>query len=331
MLEADVDLVIVATPMPLHVPQSVLALQAGKHVLSEVPAAVDLEQCWNLVQAVESSSARYMMGENVNFTKSNALVNAMVRQGLFGEVYYAEGQYIHELKNLNEETSWRRRWQTGRNGCTYSTHSLGPILQWMEDRVETVTCNGSGHHYRDWRGEPYEIEDSVTMACKLGRGGLSTIRLDMLSNRPSNTAYFALQGTEGCYEAPRGFGDGHKVWLKGRSNRENAWQSLWDYEADFLPEEWRDLSAEIRDSGHGGSDYLEVRRFVDAVLKDAPILLDVYAALDLTVPGLVSEHSINNGGIPVAVPDFRSIRRFPDDLPAELQNSPILSTGFQDT
>ena len=54
-------------------------------------------------------------------------------------------------------------------------------------------------------------------------------------------------------------------------------------------------------------------------------LVDVYDALDMTVPGLVSEVSINSGGIPIPVPDFRDIKRFPDDLPGPLQNSEIIS------
>ena len=49
MAKSDLDVILVSTPMPLHVPQAVIALSEGKHVLSEVPAATDLEQCWNLV------------------------------------------------------------------------------------------------------------------------------------------------------------------------------------------------------------------------------------------------------------------------------------------
>ena len=73
MLAADVDAVVVASPIPLHVPQTVQALAAGKHVLSEVPAAADLKQCWELVQAVRASRGRYMLSENVNFGREVAI------------------------------------------------------------------------------------------------------------------------------------------------------------------------------------------------------------------------------------------------------------------
>ena len=139
LAESDVDAVILGTPMPFHVPQAIAALERGIHVLSEVPAGVSLEECHDLVVACRQSEALYMMAENCTYTRPNVLVREMVRQGLFGTPYYAEGEYLHELKELNEITRWRRKWQTGTNGISYGTHSLGPILQWMSgDRVRAV-------------------------------------------------------------------------------------------------------------------------------------------------------------------------------------------------
>jgi len=324
MADSDLDIIIVATPMPLHVPQAVMALKKGKHVLTEVPAATDLEQCWQLVQAVKESGCKYMMAENYTYMKPNVLIREMAHKGIFGETYFGEGEYIHELKGLNEITKWRRKWQTGRNGCTYPTHSLGPVMQWFKDRVATVCCLGSGHHYKDPRGDFYENEDSTFMICKMVRGGQINVRLDMLSDRPHNLTYYSLQGTKGCYEAPRGFGDDHKIWLKDY-HKEIKWYSLWDFEAKFMPEMWRNPPEEALRAGHGGGDYFEIRDFVDCIVKETKPPVDVYDALDMTVPGLVSELSINNGGIPVPVPDFRNINKFPDDLPDILRNSNMIS------
>ncbi|HIE30720.1 TPA: Gfo/Idh/MocA family oxidoreductase [Candidatus Poribacteria bacterium] len=325
MVGADLDIIVVMTPMPLHVPQAVMALRSGKHVLSEVPAATDLEQCWQLVSAVRESGKKYMMAENYTYLKPNVLVRELVRRGLFGEVYFGEGEYVHELKGLNEITVWRRKWQTGRNGNTYPTHSLGPLLQWFDDRVATVSCFGSGHHYKDSRGDYYENEDTTLMLCKMQRGGLIKIRLDMLSNRPHNMTYYSLQGAKGCYEASRGFGDSPKIWLADYSDNPNQWRSLWDFEEEFIPEIWRNPPEEALRAGHGGGDYFEVRGFIDSIVNDTKPPIDVYEALDMTAPGLVSEESINNGGIPLPVPDFRTIQHFPDDLPEPLRESSIIS------
>ena len=301
MAKSDLDVILVSTPMPLHVPQAVIALSESKHV-----------------------GKKYMMAENYTYMKPNVLVRELARHGLFGEIYFGEGAYIHELKAGNERTKWRRKWQTGRNGSTYPTHSLGPVLQWFNERVSTVSCFGTGHHYRDPRGAHYENEDSTTMMCKTTNGGLIEIRVDMLSNRPHNLTYYSLQGTRGCYEAPRGFGDAPKIWLADY-DEQMEWCSLWDFEEEFMPEMWRNPPEEALRAGHGGGDYFEVREFADSIINDAKPPIDVYESLDMTVPGLVSEASINQGGIPLPVPDFREIRNFPDDLPKPLQDSEIIS------
>ena len=108
MIQSDLDIVVVSTPMPLHAPQSTIALQEDKHVISEVPAATDLQQCWKLVQSVENSKNKYMMAENYVYTKPNILIRELAKQGLFGDIYFGEGQYIHELKAFNEITKWRQ-------------------------------------------------------------------------------------------------------------------------------------------------------------------------------------------------------------------------------
>jgi len=305
MLDSGVNVVFIGTPQNLHAPMAAAALKRGIHVMSEVPAAVDFEQCCRLVDAVRQSSARYMLAENYTCVDMVVLVGAMTRAGLFGELYFGEGEYIHELKELNERTPWRRVWQTGRNGNTYPTHSLGPLLLWTGQRVAVVSCLGSGRHYRDPRGDLYQNEDTTLMLCKTDRGGLFKIRLDMLSERPHNMNYHSLQGTEGCYEGPRGFGDEHKVWLRGRNPDAQTWTSLWDYREEFLPQERLHPSEEARRAGHGGGDYWVTVEFIRALREGREPAQGIDFAMEVTVPGLVSQQSIAIGGAPLGVPDFR--------------------------
>ena len=102
MLEkSDLDAVIIGTPMHCHVPMAMAALQRHRHVLSEVTAGVALEECRQLVVACQHSRGIYMMAENYTYMRPNVIVRELVRRGLFGTPYYAEGEYIHELKELN--------------------------------------------------------------------------------------------------------------------------------------------------------------------------------------------------------------------------------------
>ena len=302
---SDIDAVIIATPMQHHVEQSIAALERGIHVLSEVPAGVSVEECQRLVAACEASDAVYMMAENYTYRKPNVMIREIASRGLFGELYYAEGEYLHEVKALNERTPWRRVWQTGIDGVTYGTHSLGPVLQWMrEDRVESVCCAGSGRHHVDPRGERYH-QDSNVMLCKMARGGLVKIRVDMLSDRPHAMTNYQLQGTDGCYESARALGEPHRIWLRSERAEHDRWQNLEELEEKYLPERWREAGVDARSAGHGGGDYFEILDFVDAALGRHSPDIGIHEAMDMTLPGLVSQKSIADGGAWLPVPDSR--------------------------
>jgi len=308
MLErSELDAVIIGTPMHFHVPQAVTALGRGLHVLSEVPAGISVDECRDLVAACKASDAVYMMAENYCYTRPNVMVREIAKAGLFGRPYYAVGEYLHELKGLNEITTWRRKWQTGINGVTYGTHSLGPILQWMPgERAVSVCCAGTGHHYIDPRGDEYENEDSCTMLCRMSGGGLAVIRVDMLSDRPHAMHNHEFQGTDGCYESPRAqHGGAHRVWLRSKCEDPSEWTDLADLEDEFLPDFWKTATEAAKTAGHGGGDYFEILDFVDAIQGTRPCPVGIHQAMDMTLPGLVSQQSIQQGGAWLDVPDSR--------------------------
>jgi predicted dehydrogenase len=308
MLEcSEIDAVVIGTPMQFHAPQAIAALERNIHVLSEVTAAISIDECKALVSAASRSKAVYMMAENYTYIKSNVLVKELVRRGLFGEVYYAEGEYLHELKELNEITRWRRHWQTGIDGITYGTHSLGPILQWMpDDRVIRVCCAGSGHHYLDPRGDAYENQDTCVMLAQTAHGALIKIRVDMLSERPHAMTNYSLQGTKGSYESARSPQESHKIWLADLCPDKNAWMELAELEQAYMPDMWRDPPEAALRAGHGGGDYFEVLDFVQSIVEGTPCPIGIHQAMDMTLPGLISQSSISAGGDWLDVPDSRA-------------------------
>ena len=308
--KASLDAVIIGTPMPIHVDQSMHALSQGVHVLSEVTAAVSVEECKKLVRVCQESDAIYMMAENSCYTRQNMVIKELVRQGLFGQVYYAEGEYLHELKELNEITKWRRKWQSGIDGITYGTHSLGPILQWMgNDRVVSVCCQGSGRHYKDPRGDNY-AQDTSIMLCKTANGALIKIRVDMISDRPHAMTNYQLQGTDGAYESARSADEHNKIWLR-ELNKECQWldlQSLIDIDAlaeRFVPEMWRNPSEKALQAGHGGGDYFIINDWVRSIKGEIACPIGIHQAMDMTLPGLISQQSIQQQGQWLEVPDSR--------------------------
>ena len=110
----DLDAVIIATPMQIHAAMSIDAMQAGKHVLSEVAAAMTIDECWGLIHAAEKTGKIYMLSENCCYYESVMAILNMVQKGIFGELTYAECGYVHDCSSLMFEGSgaltWRARW-----------------------------------------------------------------------------------------------------------------------------------------------------------------------------------------------------------------------------
>lgn len=299
---AGSDLLIIASPQQYHAPQAAYALRAGVHVLSEVPAAVSMEQVHDLLAAARASKAQYMIAENYCYQRENLIVGAMAKAGLFGELYFGEAEYVHEMKSYQVDKAgnptWRHYWQVGKNGVTYPTHCLGPLLQWMDDRIVALSCVGSGR----WTKPEHDIEDSVVLQARTRKGGLVRMRLDLLSNRPHLMNYYGLQGTRGAYESGRLFGDRPRIYLEGKSTYDQ-WQPADDF-IEHLPERYR---SPPKGSGHWGSDAFPLLDFLDAIDHGTAPPLGIYEALAMTLPGIVSEQSIAQGGAWLAVPDPRTL------------------------
>lgn len=308
MLEkGNLDAVIIGTPMHLHVSQSIEALKRDIHVFSEVTAAISIDECKSLLKACKSTQAQYMMGENCNYMKPYMVIQEMVREGVFGDVFYAEGEYIHDCRDLLYKTPWRREYVYEKRGVTYGTHSLGPILNWMEgDRVESVCCAGSGRHNRDLKGKEMAGDDVAVMLCKTVKGHLIKIRTDFASPHPYSLN-FTLQGTNAAYEGShfsKNQDDIDFIWINEESEK-GRWDSLSKYEEKYTPKLWRDIDEKARTSGHGGSDVAIMTDFIDSLYEGRTVPIDIYKSLDMTLPGLVSQESILENGVWLPVPDPR--------------------------
>ncbi len=307
MLESDIDAVIIATPMQCHVPQAIAALRAGKHVMSEVTAGVTMDELWWLIENVEKSGKIYMYAENYCYMPDIQLVRNLKRKGFFGDIYYGEGEYTHDCKDLrqygNGKVSWRHYWQFGKRGSFYPTHSLGPVMLWFDDdRVKSIASFGPGCH----NGVGLRQDDLSQTLCQLESGKLVKIRVDCMSNRPHCMTYYQLQGTKGAYEAPRGLGDVAKIAVATDDNPTGytEWRPLSDFN-EYLPERYKVASESEKGAGHGGGDFFIVEDFINAINTNTQPELDVYKACEWTAVGLLSELSITNNGRVMEMPNFR--------------------------
>ncbi|MCC9074987.1 Gfo/Idh/MocA family oxidoreductase [Litorilinea aerophila] len=311
-LRHGLDVVILATPDVLHAQQAVEALQRGIAVLSEVPAATTVEDGRRLAQAVHRSGGFYMLLENYGYRDEIELIRRLVQAGKLGDVYFGEGEYLHDCRGLNRfpdgSLTWRGQYFSG---YVYIWHSLRPLLYILDDRTTRVTAMMTmqpGRLEADIR-----IPDNVVSLFQTAGGRLLKIRVDIVSPRPHLMDYYALQGTKGSFEGSRGFGDPPRIWLEelepadrpGRSGPSVSWRRLADFEEEYIPD--RVAAREVaKRTGHGGSDYWTLKAFVEAYRAGNPSPVDVFRALDCSLPGPLVLESARRGGAPVEIPDPRT-------------------------
>ncbi|MHB8994794.1 MAG: Gfo/Idh/MocA family protein [Armatimonadota bacterium] len=303
LLDSDVDAIVVASPMPLHVEHAVKALKGGKHVLSEVTAATTMDQCWELLETVRTTGLKYMLAENYNWFRPWTIVKGMVQAGLFGDLYYAEAEQLQDfaagLPSPDTVYNWRTAELAMRQGHHYITHDLGPLYDVLQERIKTVVCMGSGQRHVDWA-----IADSTcTVLMETESGQLIRIRLDFFSHRPNSFTYYGLQGTGATYEGPRAAGEEHRIYIHGKTEP-GQWDRLWDY-SEYLPDAWKNMPQEaIADTWDAGAPIM-LEEFAKCIREDTKPPVDVVDALNMTAPGLLTEVSRSKGGCPVEVPEFK--------------------------
>ena len=81
----DIDLIIICTDWLTHAPMATYAMEQGKHVAIEVPAAMTVAECWQLVDTAERTRRHCIMLENCCYDAFALTTLNMARQGLFGE------------------------------------------------------------------------------------------------------------------------------------------------------------------------------------------------------------------------------------------------------
>jgi predicted dehydrogenase len=307
-LDCGIDVAVIASPPEFHVQQAVAALRLGIHVLSEVPAAHTINECFELLQAVRASPALYMLAENYRYATDVELVRRLAAAGRFGELYYAECAYIHDCRPIRRERNGRLSWRAYYPAqIMYSTHSLAPVNYWWANcRITSAIGQDTGGN----RFEPEQRTNDCDVALLRNDAlGLIVLRCDGNSPRPHNMSQYHLQGTLGAYESGRGAGDPARIYLTadGKTDPEGHWEPLSNYAAQYLPEEWLNPPPEARAGGHGTSEWFMIHEFIDAVRRGGPPPIDVYAALNCTAPGLYALSSKLQGGIPLPIPDYKAV------------------------
>lgn len=321
----DIDLIYVCTDWKSHAAIGVYAMEHGKHVAIEVPAATSLEEIWALVNTSERTRRHCMQLENCcyDFFEMSAL--AMAQSGDLGEIIHAEGSYCHNLDQVWPRywRSWRLDFNQAHGGDVYPTHGLGPVCQVLNihrgDRFRTLVAmdtdpfNGP-KHWAAFGGEPGEFAggDQTSTLIRTEKGKTILIEHDVMTPRPYSRMY-QLVGTDGyaakypvhqVCQRSEGAGEVDYENLQGEKvfNDAQADSVLARYPVPILTEELESLARKV--GGHGGMDFIMDYRLIYCLRHGLPLDMDVYDLAEWCCLGELGAMSIAAGSAPVEVPDF---------------------------
>lgn len=335
--EVDADLVYICTDWENHTPMAVQAMKDGKHVAIEVPSAMGLDQCWELVNTAEQTRKHCMQLENCVYDRFEITTLNMAQKGVFGEVMHVEGAYIHDLRSMlfaekgepgHYYDMWRLKENTKRTGDIYPTHGLGPVSQILGihrgDRMKTLVSMGTDQvglteyakkkfgDESDYAKRPYKMGDHTTTLIRTENGKTMMIQHDVTSPRPYSRIH-QVSGTKGfaqkyptsgiSLEADNEAVAGNYENLSGHSYvpKETYDKLMKDYEHPVL----RQVGAKAQEvGGHGGMDFVMDYRLIYCLHNGLPLDMDVYDAAEWCSLTGLSELSIENDNAPVAIPDF---------------------------
>ena len=324
----DIDLVYIVTDWENHAPMALYAMEHGKHVAVEVPAALNLDEIWDMINTSERTRKHCMMLENCvyDFFEMNTL--NMAQQGLFGEVLHTEGSYIHNLEEFWPYywNNWRLDYNQKHRGDVYPTHGVGPACQLLDihrgDRMTTLVAmdtkavSGPAYIERTTGKAPEQFAngDHTMTMIRTANGKTIHIQHDVVNPRPYSRMY-QLTGTKGfankyptegyAFEPAQLDSDvvpDHENLSAHGFISDDQRKALEEKYTHPIIKEVGEVAKKV--GGHGGMDYIMDYRLIYCLRNGLPLDMDVYDMAEWCALSPLSAISIENGSAPVEVPDF---------------------------
>ncbi|MGL4520643.1 MAG: Gfo/Idh/MocA family protein [Phocaeicola sp.] len=324
----DLDLIYVATDWYTHAAMGVYAMEQGKHVAIEVPAAMTLDEIWQLIDTSERTRKHCMQLENCVYDFFELTTLNMARQGVFGEVLHVEGAYIHNLEDFWSSywNNWRMDYNRKHRGDVYATHGVGPACQLLNihrgDRLKTLVAmdtkpvNGPAV-IKKTTGEDvtdFQNGDQTTTLVNTENGKTMLIQHNVMTPRPYSRMYQVVgaDGYASKYPVQQYCLRPSQVDSKDVPNHENlnSHGAVPNDVKEALMAKYKDrIHVELEETakkvgGHGGMDFIMDYRLIYCLQNGLPLDMDVYDLAEWCSFAELTRISLENGSAPVEVPDF---------------------------
>lgn len=189
--KTPLDIVIVATPDHLHLPQSVRALSLGRHVICEKPMAATIKDCLTINAAVKRSKKYFMIGQVCRFAPSFRMAKKLLEEGRIGEIVFIESEYYHNYAHAIGVNGWRKDPKIRREGFIGGGCHAMDLIRWLAGHPTEVSCYMNHKYLTDW---PTNDTGVAIMKFKSGAIGKVFVSVGVKAGYSMRTV---IHGTEG--------------------------------------------------------------------------------------------------------------------------------------
>jgi predicted dehydrogenase len=279
----DLDIVDICTPNQTHMPITLAALQAGKHVLCEKPLATSAVDIRHLRDAARHAGRLLMTAQHFRFDAASRQLKALFDGGLVGDVYYARAQWLRRRLLPPRATFIEKRLSGGGPAFDIGVHVLD-LAYWFLGGPEPLTVSAMADtrlaHRHDlagawgeWDRERFDVEDFAAGFVRFAGGATLTLETSWLAFQPEREL-IRLQffGTRAGAIWPDGI-------VTGETNR-TPWDLRIQEPAKGLPhhEEILQFALAVRDglpSPVPVEDTLNVIRVLEGLYRSAQLRREV--------------------------------------------------------
>ncbi|QIB07939.1 Gfo/Idh/MocA family protein [Pseudomonas bijieensis] len=202
-LDQRMELLVIVTPNHLHAPIASQALEAGFHVFSEKPAALDLKELLALREVLQGSRCLYGLAHTYLGYPMVWQAREMVRSGVIGQVRkvlveYPQGWLSQDVAAQgNKQAEWRDDpLQSGLGGCIgdIGTHAFS-LAEFVADQPIQQLCAALGTHIPG-----RQLDDDVAMLFKMADGASGVLLASQVCTGEENPLKIRIYGDKGALE-----------------------------------------------------------------------------------------------------------------------------------
>ena len=197
----DIDAVIVTTPHALHADHTLVAIQAGKHVLVEKPLELTLEKCDAIIQAAKNSEVKLMVAQSHRYWEGDAVAKRLLEEGAIGQLLICRDTLAGSgYRRHNPDKGWFTNLDLyGPGGLiAWGVHNTDRLLWWFDSDADWVFARS----YRLRSEVPKDITTNMLMISFRSGGSAHLIYSEALPTPgwKGHSCGAELVGTEGLMD-----------------------------------------------------------------------------------------------------------------------------------